>query len=264
MTTTRTLTLTSPLTTGADVKVAQEKLISGTFLREGRADGQFGPETARACQTAHWLLGFPGKLAMAATYGELLDNVLTEWIADGALPAAYRKRRNQRLKAAASKSLGEKALDWLRPHVGDTEKPAGSNHVPWATDWYGITGPWCAMAATRAFVEAGSKAFVRGQRWAYVPFIVHDATHALNGLRRTFAPVRGSLVCFDWTGDGVFDHVEIVDNPPTSLSAGAAFTTIGGNTSFDDGGDQSNGGACAHRNRTVLSGGRVVFVEVLR
>lgn len=260
----RTLTLTSPLTKEADVTAAQLKLIQAGFLRVGQADGQFGPETARACQTAHWLLGFPGKLAEAPTYGDVLDDVLTAFLDDGSVPTAYMARRKARLKAAASKTLGEKALDWLRPHVGETEQPPGSNRVAWASIWYGIIGPWCAMGLTRAFVEAGSKAFVRGSRWAYVPFIVHDAIHGLNGLRRVFTVKRGHLVCFDYTGDGVFDHVELVDDPPASLVVGATFTTIGCNTSFNEGGDQANGGACAHRNRTVLSGGRMVFVEVLR
>lgn len=261
---TRTLSLTSPLTTGRPVRDAQRKLIRGGFLRPGGADEAFGPETARACQAAHWLLGFGGKLAEATTYGEVLDHVLTGFLKDGSLPFAFEKRRAARLRAQARKSLGEKALDWLRPHVGDTEKPAGSNRVEWASEWYGLIGPWCAMAATRAFVEAGSKVFARGERWAYVPYIVHDAIHGLNGLRRTFAPKKGHLVCYDWTGDGVFDHVGIVDDPPLSIATGAAFTTLEGNTSFDSSGDQSNGGACAAKDRTVLSGGRVVFVEVLR
>jgi hypothetical protein len=118
------------------------------------------------------------------------------------------------------------------------------------------------MGATRAYVEAGSKAFVRGARYAYVPYIVHDANAGLNGLARTFAPRPGDLVCFDWLGDGLFDHVELVETSPGNLGAGSPFTTIGCNTSFDSQGDQSNGGACAKRQRNVLGGGRTVFVAV--
>ena len=56
------------------------------------------------------------------------------------------------------------------------------------------------MAVTRAYVEAGSKGFVRGVRWAYVPYIVADAAAGVNGLARTFSPRPGDLVCFDWNG----------------------------------------------------------------
>jgi hypothetical protein len=136
--------------------------------------------------------------------------------------------------------------------------------VAWASEWYGIIGPWCAMGATRAYVEAGSKAFVRGTRYAYVPYIVRDAAAGENGLTRTFAPRPGDLVCFDWLGDGLFDHVELVDKAPSAIGVGATFTTLGCNTSFDDAGDQSNGGACASRKRQILSGGRTVFVRVTR
>lgn len=256
----RTLALTSPMQRGTDVKTAQGKLIRGGWLRTGGNDGVFGPESARAAGQAHWWLGFPNKLAKAETYGELLDRVLTEWLKTGTLPADYIKRREARLRAV---TLGAKALAWLRGHVGEVEKPAHSNRVEWASVWYGIIGPWCAMGATRAYVEAGSKAMARGQRYAYVPYIVRDGIAGENGLVRTFDPKPGDLVCFDWDG-GVFDHVELVDEPPKMLTAGSAFTTIGCNTSFDDKGDQSNGGACAKRNRTVLGGGRTVFVRVTR
>jgi hypothetical protein len=120
------------------------------------------------------------------------------------------------------------------------------------------------MGATAAFAAVGSKAFKRGSRYAYVPYIVQDAKAGRNGLMRTFKPESGDLWCVDWTGNGDFDHVEIIDEPPKSgIQAGTPFTTIGCNTSFDDAGDQSNGGACAHRNRTILGGGRSIFVRVM-
>ena len=265
----RTLTLTSPLQRGADVKLAQSKLILGGWLRKGGNDGVWGPESARASSTGHWLLGFPDKLARAETYGDVMDRVLTEWLKSKTLPADYQQRRVQRLKAV---TLGRKALDWLRTHVGETENPAGSNHVDWATDWYGIgNGPWCAMAATRAYVEAGSKAFVRGQRWAYVPFIVASARAGSDGLSRTYDPQPGDLFCVDWQAQNSsvysFDHVGLVDRPPANVYAGATFTSVEGNTSFasaGSGASQSNGGACAARERTIIGGGSTIFVRVTR
>lgn len=256
----RTLMLTSPLQRGTDVKSAQSKLIRAGYLRKGGNDGIWGSESARAAVEAHWLLGFPPALARSEVYGEVLDNVLTQWLKDKTLPLDYKKRRETRLKAV---TIGVKALEWLRPHIGDTEHPAGSNRVEWASLWYGVIGPWCAMGATRAFVEVGSKVFIRGARYAFVPYIVQDAIAGRNGVIRTFNPTSGDLWCVDWTGNGDFDHVEIIDTPPQGISSGTPFTTIGCNTSFDDNGNQSNGGACAHRNRTVLGGGRSVFVRVM-
>jgi len=254
----KTLQLTSPYMRGEDVEIAQKKLIRGKFLRHGQVDGVFGPETARACSQGHWELGFGGKLAQAATYGDTFDKVLTRFLADGELPKDYAERRKQRMSAI---SVGKKSLEWLRKRVGDTENPPGSNKVDWASIWYGIIGPWCAMGASRARVESGSKVFKRGQYYAYVPYIVQDAISARNGLRRTFKPEPGDLWCVDWQGDGVFDHVETVDKPPRSMAAGTSFTTIGCNTSFDNSGSQSNGGACAERKRTILGGRRDVFVH---
>lgn len=256
----RTLDLTSPFMQGPDVKKVQTKLVKAGFLRKKGNDGVWGPESARAAGLAHWLLGFPEPLAFSQAYGEVLDRVLDNWLKDETLPKGYKVTRNQRLKAS---SLGAKALNWLRPHIGDTEDPPRSNRVSWASIWYGLIGPWCAMGASRAFVEAGSKAFVRGGRYASVTNIIQDAIAGRNGLLRTFTPKQGNLWCVDWEGNGIFDHVEIVDDPPKNINAGTSFTTIGCNTSFDDSGSQSNGGACAHRNRTVLGRGRDIFVEVL-
>lgn len=265
---TRTLTLTSPLQRGPDVRAAQAKLILGGWLRKGGNDGVYGPESSRAAGQAHWWLGFPNKLAKAETYGDVLDRVLTQWLADKTLPADYQQRRNQRLKAV---TLGTRALDWLKGHIGETENPPGSNQIEWATEWYGMQGPWCAMAVTRAYVEAGSTAFARGQRWAYVPYIVASARAGRDGLTRTFDPQPGDLFCVDWQGGSSgsnsvysFDHVGLVDRPPANVYAGVTFTTCEGNTAFDNFGDQSNGGACTNRTRTIIGGGATIFIRVTR
>jgi hypothetical protein len=250
------------------VKTAQGKLIRGVFLRKGGNDGVYGPETARAASQAHWELGFPDKLAKSQNYGEVLDKVLTEWLATKELPEDYAKRRVARMRAV---TLGSKALEWLRAHVGETENPPGSNKIEWATGWYQMTGPWCAMAVTRAYVEAGSRAFAQAQRFAYVPYIVADARAGMNGLTRTFTPQPGDLFCVDWQAQNSsvysFDHVGLVDRPPDNVFAGATYTTLEGNTSFADAGSaasQSNGGACAARERTVIGGGSTIFIRVTK
>jgi hypothetical protein len=245
----KTLALTSPLTSGAHVRAVQRTLQTGgilhtDFLRSA-VDGAFGPATGRACVRAKYRLGYPEK-DLQPTYGDKLNSLLT-----GAkpLPQTYKLRAAARAKQAATKPpMRLQALAYLSAHIGETEKPAGSNRIPWASDWYGIAGPWCAMAVTRAYFEAGSKVFVRGSRYAYCPFIYEDAKYGRNGLALTTDPQPGDVVLYDWDGAGVSDHVglfaEWVDK------SDGIFRAIEGNTSADDKGSQSNGGMVARRARS--------------
>jgi hypothetical protein len=98
------------------------------------------------------------------------------------------------------------------------------------------------MAVTRAYVDAGSKAFARGQRYAYVPYIVHDARAGANGLAITHDPKPGDVVCYDWDGDGVADHTGLFDH----WNGGNDFVAVEGNTAL---GNDSNGGQVMERTR---------------
>lgn len=58
----RKLTLQEPFLKGADVKAAQAVLRTNRFgidFRPGKADSQFGPQTAEATRLAKFLLGYP-------------------------------------------------------------------------------------------------------------------------------------------------------------------------------------------------------------
>jgi hypothetical protein len=59
-------------------------------------------------------------------------------------------------------------------------------------------------------------------------------------------PVAGDLVCYDWAGDGTFDHVGLFEG----WTSGRAFTAIEGNTSTSD---DSNGGAVMRRQRDAAA-----------
>lgn len=255
-----TLTLTSPLTKSEHVRQAQLVLRGENVLRqdflEGKVDGEFGEQTGRACRRAKFWLGYPDK-DLRATYGDTLAALLT---GKRKLPAAHKARRAKRLAATKRKPLGERAFDWLLKHEGLTESPAGSNRCIF-TAWWNMLGPWCAMATSRAYIEVGSKAFTRGQRYAYVPYIVADARAGRNGLALTVEPRQGDLVCFDWTRDGVYDHVGLFDR--WDARGAGTFRTLEGNTSADDRGSQSNGGGLFRRRRSV-NAARVVFVRVGR
>jgi hypothetical protein len=255
-----TLTVTSPLTKNGEVKRAQLALSGENVWRQdflqGKTDGEFGEATGRACRRAKFWLGYSEK-KLHATYGDTLDRLLT---GKTKLPAANKVRRAARLAAAKRKPLGERAFNWLLRYEGLTESPAGSNRVLFSA-WYGMVGPWCAMAVTNAYTAVGSKAFQRGRRWAYVPYIITDARAGRNGLALTVDPKRGDLVCFDWTRDGVYDHVGLFDRWLTK--AAGTFATLEGNTSADDRGSQSNGGGLFRRSRSV-NAARVLFIRVGR
>jgi hypothetical protein len=248
-----TLGIASPLTKGKRVIHAQQVLNGGNsygrdFL-QGAVDGVFGEATGRACRRAKFWLGYATK-NITPTYGPNLDGFL-----QGAMQPTGEmvKRATAREKAAKLKPLREKALAEARKHLGVTESPAGSNIVLFSR-WYGLTGPWCAMFVTYCHVKAGSKAFAKSSRYAYVPYIVADARAGRNGLHVTREPKPGDVVCFDWQGDGVHDHVGLfrAGNPGT-------FETIEGNTAV---GNDSNGGEVMERHRDSSS--RPVFVRVGR
>ena len=232
----RTLTLTTPLTRGSDVDRAQRILsVRGYFV--GKVDGVFGEITGRACTDAKYALGYAAK-NIKPSYGSDLEAFLT-----GKKPTpAMRIRANQRKKKT---SIGEAALKVAREYVGVKENPAGSNRVVFS-EWYGVTGPWCAMFVTYCMVKAGSKTFERARRYAYCPYILSDAKQN-RGMSVVSADdaESGDVVLYSWRQNGVADHVSLVVTPP---NGGVSFVAIEGNTAI---GADSDGGEVMVRQRQV-------------
>lgn len=202
-----TLDLTSPFTRGRDVKLAQARLNSNRFgdFMAGRLDGEYGKVTAAGAYRAKFLLGFPTKL-VNTSYGPTLDAILR---GDAKLPKSWAARRAIRRRQWAKRmrtadTIGARAVVEARRHLGYHESPIGYSKFG---AWYGIPyGAWCAMFTTWCAVQAGSRAAVRGSRWAYVPYVVSDGVNHRNGLVAVGTPKLGDLVCFDWDG-GVADHI---------------------------------------------------------
>ena len=128
-------------------------------------------------------------------------------------------------------------------YVGVAENPPQSNHQQFGV-WYGFDRvPWCAEFVSYCYVTAGSKAFVRGHNYSYVPYMANDASRGLNHLTIAHpGPVAGDPITFDWDKDGVPDHtglfVKWLDADHTK------FASIEGNTS---GTNNSNGGQVMYR-----------------
>ena len=245
----RTLAITSPPMHGVHVTYAQ-KMLNEYGVWVGAIDGVFGEFTGRACSEAKYKLGY-AKANITPTYGTQLDRFLNGTLKQ---TVAMKIRAKQRVR---KQSLPTTVIQIAREYIGVKESPAGSNQVLFS-DWYGIIGPWCAMFVTYCFVKAGSKAFARGERWAYCPFMLADARQQKNGLSVVSAKdaLKSDIVLYSWKQDGVANHVGIVLTP---VDANGNFTAIEGNTSE---GNDSNGGEVMVRSRNFSS--VIAFVRVIK
>jgi hypothetical protein len=112
------------------------------------------------------------------------------------------------------------------------------------------------MFVTWSYELAGpSLAFVKGERYAYCPYIVSDARANRYGLHTTDDPIPGDLVIYDWSGDTIYDHIGLFER---WTSGQTQFNAIEGNTSTSN---NSNGGEVMRRSRYRYGQG-TVFVRV--
>jgi hypothetical protein len=187
-------------------------------------------------------LAHAGEHAMDATAVELIN-------------AAY-DRFGGKEPSPGGDSAAEARLTKAIREIGVKESPSNSNQCKY-TDWYGMVGPWCAMFLTWCDQtgERPTGSFRKGSSYAYVPYIVSDARLGVNGLTVTSSPKPGDLVAFDWSRDGEYDHIGVVE---TKLNSSGGFTAVEGNTSTSD---NSNGGQVMRRDRNKNQQG-TVFVRV--
>jgi hypothetical protein len=245
-----TYRLTSPHMKGDGVMAFQRVMHKRGFYN-GSIDGDCGVLTAQGFYRSKFWLGYP-KPDHAG--GDTLYAYLTG--KKGTSRPMKALARVRRLRQSRVKNTRQKAHAFLAARIGDKESPAGSNRISWASTWYGVIGPWCAMAVTRAYVEAGSKCFKRAARYAYVPFVVQDGRRGQNHLTITKHPILGDLPCYDWDNDGIADHIGIFER---WVKPGVEFIAVEGNTGV---GNDSNGGEVMRRNRSVRD--VQVFVHVGR
>jgi peptidoglycan hydrolase-like protein with peptidoglycan-binding domain len=241
----RMLVLTSPHMKGDDVTYAQNLLRNRGGYYKGKSEGEFGPLTAQACYRAKYWLGYAKP---TQTFGTDLEKLLLGRTQPS--PAAKQRIAGRKKKARAN-PLSQNALAQMEKFVGLAEEPAGSNRVPEINSWWGGGNvAWCARCVSKAYVTAGSKAFVRGRNYEYVPTLVGDARAGRNGLTVTLDPKPGDLVCFDWDGS----NFRSGDNHVGMFKSGnkQRFKTIEGNVDS----------CCGYQDRTAGSAKHVVFVHV--
>jgi hypothetical protein len=130
-------------------------------------------------------------------------------------------------------------LDVARSDLGYSESPPGSNQTKFG-DWYGVTGPWCAMYVSHAFYVAGLPLPAQSPKgFCYCP----DGFDWFQKQGRLFTdtPQVGDVVFYHFgTGHPGANHVGIVEVVGADM-----LTTLEGNT----GGSDYNGGSVLRRNR---------------
>ncbi len=120
------------------------------------------------------------------------------------------------------------ALDVLnvaRTQIGFHE--GASNENPYGI-WYGIpNAPYCAMGVSWCFAQVGLSHLIAAQTpkgFSFNPAALH--WFQMQGMVvNKFAGQPGDLVFYDWNGDGVADHVELLE-----AASSGGITTIGFNT----------------------------------
>jgi len=224
---------------GAGPNASENGLAGLQRQNNGDATGWMGEWTYNLIRSARVPPGLPhaGEPILDGVAVELLEQFRREW--------------------TGGATLRETALQLAAADIGYTESPPGTNGNQYGA-WYGFNyEPWCAMAVTYWYEHAGpSPSFVRGERYAYCPYLVADARAGKHGLATTTAPIPGDLVVYDWGRDGVFDHVGLFE-----YGSSFSWSAIEANTSPDSGGDQSNGGMVCRKQRSA-SDANVVFVRV--
>lgn len=135
-----------------------------------------------------------------------------------------------------------RVLDVARSQIGTTQARNGANKYGAA---YGMDRvAWCAEFQWWVFREAGASALI--PKTAYTPTMA--SWYQQQG-RASKTPKVGSLVFYNWPGDGIdrIQHVGIVE----AVNADGTITTIEGNTTSGNAGDQSNGGGVYRRRRSL-------------
>jgi hypothetical protein len=143
----------------------------------------------------------------------------------------------------------KKVIELCEASVGYTE---GTNNDTTFGKWYGLNNqPWCAMAASKMYFDAGiiksvantKKGFASCDAW-----LKHLTKN--NQLVPLGQAKRGDLVFFQFDEDAQPDHVGIVKNHNTRLKFLLVYE---GNTSSGKAGSQSNGDGFYLKKRTYAT-----------
>lgn len=265
----RSLHLTSPLANGPDVRELQEALKAELehykidWLPLG-VDGDFGPQTLHAARFFSWVIGLGGRHRKAIKKGNLTEatqRLLRNPEKCSTIERARAKRRQPRLaKIRKAQSEGPAAaVAYARSFIGTTESPAGSNTGPAHTNAKGQKGGvsfwesywglgacyWCLCFASYCAKAIGG-ARISGNCTYSVAIEGYARNHENGWVQVPIDEARPGDISI-WKFDGPSapsDHGELVVENGVSED-------VGGNTSSDSGGSQSNGGGVFAKHRDL-------------
>jgi hypothetical protein len=198
---------------GPRVKALQRLLNVNGYRHPRRLleiDGQFGPLTAAAVQQTKYWCGYPKEELKPIAGDELLGYLS----GDESLPGDYRDRRKLRIekreKERAQQTDADKlrlrALAIIRGEIVTLESPNHSNNVPYNSYWGMGNVAYCVIGMSWAWIKAGSKAFVKGSRWAGCREMLAAAKDGGYGICLTHEPDPGCPGVIDFNGDASPDH----------------------------------------------------------
>jgi hypothetical protein len=127
---------------------------------------------------------------------------------------------------AGGTSAGQAMLAAVRPEVGQTEQPPGSNDSPRISQYRQATagapgpGPWCAYFVSWAARQAGVPIGDSGQGYGRVDDVMAWGQRAGKALPAGSTPQPGDLIVWD-------EHIGIVE----SVGTDGSINTIEGNSS---------------------------------
>jgi hypothetical protein len=139
--------------------------------------------------------------------------------------------------------------------IGYTESPPNSNLNKFGA-WYGINEvPWCAIFVSYCFYDARLPLEINTPKgFSYCP----EGLEWFEAKGQFFkTPQVGDLAFFDWDGDGMTEHVGLVE----SVNDDGTVTCIEGNTGSEI---NANGGQVKRSDRSledILGFGRPAYTE---
>ena len=205
----RLLEIRKPLMTGSDVKHLQ-RLLRAAGMKPGPLDGVFGPRTAAACSHYKWRIGYAGGNCHPVAGGLLIEFLASKRqpTVGMRLRAAARRRKERQEHQAQSKrrQMRLRALAIIKGEIGTTEQPNHSNVIKYTRWWGWGAVAYCVIGIAWAWIQAGSRAFERGSRWANTDAMLADAKAGRNGLHLLDEPLPGSPGVIDFDGHSDPDH----------------------------------------------------------
>jgi len=222
---------------GQRVKQLQRLLNDNPYLKLRRklvVDGDMGTLTCAAVQRAKRRIGY-AEDDIKPVAGETLFEYLSGKRKPSPEYVARHKARLAKIEAAKKKQSAEtkmrlEALRIIKGELGTIEKPSGSNHIKYNDYWGWGRVPYCMIFIAWAWIKAGSKAFIRGRRWAGCREMLADAKEGGYGIHLTNDPDPGCPGVANLYGDARPDHAItfVEDNGDGTAKTWEANTTKDG------------------------------------